>query len=272
MCIRDRTYNEAIKMNYKFIKYSISGHTAILMISRASALNAINRETLIEIDNALTEAETDEQVYTLIITGEGRAFAAGADILEMKDLNPEEALLFCELGSRLFRRIELLKKPVIAAVNGYALGGGCELALSCDIRIAADDARFGQPEVQLGIIPGFSGTVRLSRITGLAKAKEMIFTGEQIDAQEAFRTGLINRIVPVGTLMDEAKKLAKKIEKNAQLAIRHAKSSINRGIETDIETAIVNENTFFGLCFSSSDQKEGMNAFIEKRSPDFKQS
>ena len=188
----------------------------------------------------------------------------------MSNLNPDQAKKFSEAGSRLFRKIETLNKVVIAAVNGFALGGGCELAMACDFRIASVKAKFGQPEVGLGIIPGFSGTQRMARLIGLGRAKELIFTGEHIDAQEAYRIGLVNKVTEKENLLEETYIIAEKIKSNSRVAVKYAKESMNRGIETDIETGIAYENNIFGLCFASQDQKEGMNAFMEKRHPDFK--
>ncbi len=205
----------------------------------------------------------------MVVTGEGKAFVAGADIVEMKDKTSEEARVFAELGMRLFRKIELMEKPVIAAVNGFALGGGCELSMSCDIRLAGEKAKFGQPEVGLGITPGFGGTQRMSRLVGLAKAKELIFTAKMINAAEAEKIGLVNSVVPQEELMDKVMEMAKQIAQNSPMAVKYAKSAINRGYETDIETAMYIEKDIFGLCFASEEQTEGMTAFIEKRKPKF---
>lgn len=188
----------------------------------------------------------------------------------MNKLNPEQAKKFSEDGSRVFRKIETLNKVVIAAVNGFALGGGCELSMACDIRIASVKAKFGQPEVGLGITPGFSGTQRLARLVGAGRAKELIFTGGHIGAEEAYRIGLVNKVTEIENLMEETYKLAVKIKSNSGIALRYAKESINRGTETDIETGIAYESNIFGLCFASEDQKEGMTAFLEKKHPKFK--
>jgi enoyl-CoA hydratase len=187
----------------------------------------------------------------------------------MCNKNASEGKVFGELGAKVFRKIELLPKPVIAAVNGYALGGGCELALSCDIRIASEKARFGQPEVGLGITPGFSGTQRLPRVVGLGKAKELIYTGSAIKADEALKIGLVNNVVEQDQLLDTTLELAKKIASNAPLAISYAKEAINKGIETDIETGISIENNLFAMCFSTEDQKNGMKAFLNKEKTEF---
>lgn len=257
-------------MDFNDVLFKKDRNIGIISINRPNALNALNSNVLGELDNTVDMVIDDDDVHILIITGEGRAFVAGADISEMKDMNMFAARKFAEKGSKLFRKIELMEKPVIAAVNGFALGGGCELAMCCDLRIASTKAKFGQPEVGLGIIPGFAGTQRLSRIIGLGKAKELIFTTEMIDAEEAYRIGLVNKIVPGEELMDEAIAMANKIVSNGQIAVRFAKVAINRGIETDIETGMDIEKNLFGLCFATEDQKEGMEAFLEKRKPNYK--
>ena len=203
--------NRKSEVSFDNLSISRDGNVRILTISRPYALNALNISLLDELDKAISLVESDKQIKVLIITGEGKAFVAGADISEMKNFTSEEGRKFGELGSSVFRKIELLDKPVIAAVNGFALGGGCELAMSCDIRIASEKARFGQPETGLGITPGFSGCVRLPRIVGLSRAKEMIFTGEMIGAEEAERIGLVNRVVPADDLMNVALDIALKI-------------------------------------------------------------
>lgn len=238
-------------------------------INNPKALNALNAEVLAELEAAFDQLEADDNVKIIVLTGEGKAFVAGADIAYMRDLDAYHAKKFSENGARVFRKIETLNKVVIAAVNGYALGGGCELAMACDIRIASETAKFGQPEVGLGIIPGFSGTQRLSRLVGLGKAKELIFTGSHIDAQEAFRIGLVNKVTEKDKLLEETYKLAERIISNSRVAVGLAKEVINRGIETDIETGIDYESNVFGLCFATGDQKEGMSAFLEKRHPKF---
>ncbi|EOD00318.1 short-chain-enoyl-CoA hydratase [Caldisalinibacter kiritimatiensis] len=246
------------------------GNVAILSINRPKALNALNTSVLEELNQAINTIEKDEEIYVVVITGEGKAFVAGADITEMKDKTPEEAREFANLGLEVFRKIELMEKPVIAAVNGFALGGGCELAMSCDIRVAGEKAKFGQPEVGLGITPGFAGTQRLARLVGAAKANELIFTGDMISAAEAEKIGLVNKVVSQEELMEKAMDLANKIASKGQLAVRYSKKAINRGIETDIETGMALERELFALCFATEDQKEGMTAFVEKRKPNFK--
>lgn len=238
-------------------------------INNPKSLNSLNAEVLSDLEHAFDQIKNDEEIAVVILTGEGKAFVAGADIAYMNNLNASEAKKFGEDGSRIFRKIETLDKVVIAAVNGFALGGGCELCMSCDIRIASSKAKFGQPEVGLGITPGFSGTQRLPRIVGTGIAKELIYTGNIIDAQEAFRIGLVNKVVEPEMLMEEANKMAKKIKSNSRVAVKYSKEAINTGIETDIETGIKYESNIFGLCFASEDQKEGMTAFIERRPANF---
>ena len=256
-------------MEFQNLLYKKEGSIGILSINNPKSLNALNLAIFKEINTAIDMVEADEEVNVLIITGEGKAFVAGADIEEMKNLNVEEAKKFGKIGSDVFRKIELMEKPVIAAVNGFALGGGCELAMSCDIRIASEKAKLGLPEVSLGITPGFSGTLRLPRLVGIAKAKELIFTGNIISAKDAEKMGLVNRVVPQEELMNITLKLANKIASVAQIAVKYSKVSINSGIETDIETGMAMENDVFGLCFATEDQREGMTAFIEKRKPVF---
>ena len=241
----------------------------ILSINRPKALNALNTNLLTELNRAIDMACKDNEVDVMVITGEGKAFIAGADISEMKSMMAEDARDFSKLGNALFRKIELMEKPVIAAVNGFALGGGCELAMGCDIRIAGEKAKFGQPEVSLGITPGFGGTQRLSRLVGIAKAKELIFTGKIIDAEAAEKIGLVNEVVPQEELMDRAMEMAKKISSASKSAIKYSKAAINRGFETDIETGLDMERDLFALCFATFDQKEGMEAFLQKRKPKF---
>jgi len=257
-------------MEYKHLILSLDGNVGILTISRPKALNALNTEVLQELETALDELANDENVYVIVLTGEGKAFVAGADVAEMKDMTPEEAKEFAEKGCRVFRKLETIDKPVIAAVNGYAFGGGCELAMACDIIIAGEQAKFGLPEVGLGITPGFGGTQRLPRIVGTKIAKEIIFTGGTIGAQEAQRIGLVNKVVPPNTSLQTAIEIGKIIASKGQVAVRNAKVAIDRGIETDIEKGIEIENQLFAKCFESDDQKEGMTAFLEKRKPNFK--
>lgn len=242
---------------------------AIVTISRPKALNALNTETLTELDHVLDQIEDSDEVLAVILTGAGeKSFVAGADISEMKDKNVIEARKFGILGNKVFRRLELLEKPVIAAVNGFALGGGCEISMACDIRIASSNARFGQPETGLGITPGFGGTQRLARLVGMGMAKELIYTAKNIKADEALRIGLVNKVVEPGELMNTAKELANTIAKNAPIAVKLSKQAINRGIQCDIDTALSFESEAFGECFSTEDQKDAMTAFVEKKKPE----
>jgi len=237
---------------------------AYITINRPDALNALNLDVLAELEQAVEQAEKDPSALVLIITGEGRAFVAGADISQMKDFTPDEARAFGEYGNKVFTKIESLAKPVIAAVNGFALGGGCELCMACDIRIASEKAKFGQPEVGLGITPGFGGTQRLPRIVGMSKAKELIFTAQNIGADEALRIGLVSQVVPGDELMNAAADMAGKIAKNAQIAVRESKAAINKGMQCDIVTGTAFESQAFALCFSTEDQKDAMTAFVNK--------
>lgn len=257
-------------MLYENILLTRHEDIAVLTINRPKALNALNSATLEEIFNALGEIEKDSTIKVLILTGSGeKAFVAGADIAQMMDFNSLEARTFARLGQATFRKIELLPQPVIAAVNGFALGGGCELAMACDIRLAGENAKFGQPEVNLGLTAGFGGTQRLPRLVGLGRASELLFSGEILDAQEAYRIGLVNQYYPLENLMVESIALAKKIASKAPVAVQLSKSAVQRGINMDLEDAIAYEAEVFGLIFSTKDQTEGCKAFMEKRKPDF---
>lgn len=254
---------------FKNIKYEVKENIGFLTINKPEVLNALDAEVLDEIDQAVDMVNSDENVKVLIVTGEGRAFVAGADIGAQSVLNAESGRNWGRNGSAIFRKLELLGVPTIAAVNGFALGGGCELAMACDMIIASEKAKFGQPEVSLGITPGFSGTQRLPRKVGVAKAMEMILTGDMIRAEEAFGIGLVNKVVAPENLMDEAIELAKRIMKNGPIAVKYSKAAINRGVEMDLDSAIALENEMFALCFATQDQKEGMKAFLEKRDAEF---
>ena len=253
-------------MELKNVLLEKEEHLAIVTINRPKALNALNSETLKDLDVVIDDLEKDNNIYAVILTGAGeKSFVAGADISEMKDLNEEQGKEFGILGNKVFRKLEDLNKPVIAAISGFALGGGCEIAMACDIRIASEKALFGQPEVGLGITPGFGGTQRLARIVGLGKAKEIIYTAQNIKVDEAYRIGLVNKVVPLENLMDEAKAMASKIIANAPIAVKLCKDAINRGMQVDIDKAVMIEAEDFGKCFSTEDQKEGMTAFLERR-------
>lgn len=257
-------------MELKNLILEKEGHLAIVTINRPKALNALNSDTLKDLDAVLEDLEQDSNIYSVILTGAGeKAFVAGADISEMKDLSEEEGRNFGFLGNKVFRRLEKLDKPVIAAISGFALGGGCELAMACDIRIASEKAKFAQPEAGLGITPGFGGTQRLPRLVGEGKAKELIYTCAMVKADEALRIGLVNKVVPLESLMEEAKAMANTIMANAPIAVKLCKDAINRGMQVDIDTAIEIEADDFGKCFATEDQKEGMTAFIDKRAKNF---
>jgi len=257
-------------MNYNLLEISIEASICTLTLNNPASLNALNSQMLDELNNALDQISKNDNIRVLVITGAGRAFVAGADISQMSGMSEEEALEFGRKGSLVFRKIETLPIPVIAAVNGFALGGGCELAMACDIRVASDKAKFGQPEVTLGITPGFSGCVRLTKIAGAGFAKEMIFTGKIIESAEALRIGLVNYVTSPDELIPAVTALAQKIAENAPVALKNAKDAINFAIDEDIETAIGYENIKFAECFNTEDQKEGMGAFLEKRKPVFK--
>ncbi len=243
---------------------------AELVINRPKQLNALNSETLEEIGQAIDLVQADETVRVLIITGSGeKSFVAGADIKEMKDKNPMEASEFSQLGNAVFQKIATLRQPVIAAVNGFALGGGCELALACDIRYASENAVFGQPEVGLGIIPGFGGTQRLARLVGPGHAKELIFTGSNIKADEALNIGLVNKVVAPEELKDAVTKLAERIAKQAPFAVENAKTAINQGLDMPLEQGLYLEAVSFGNHFATEDQKNGMADFINKEKTTF---
>ncbi|MEZ5537121.1 MAG: enoyl-CoA hydratase-related protein [Thiolinea sp.] len=242
-----------------------------LTLNRPQQLNALNATMLDEINAVVAELETTPQARVLLVTGAGdKAFAAGADISGMADKNMVEGQQFGRKGQRVFRRLETLPFPVIAVVNGYALGGGCELAMSCDWILAADSAQFGQPEVALGVTPGFGGTQRLPRLVGRGRAMEMAVTGVRLDAQTASDWGLVNRVYPAEELMAAALKMAHTITRQAPFAVEMCKQVIHRGENMELETACVLEEQVFGMCFATEDQKEGMSAFVEKRKAVFK--
>jgi len=256
-------------MDYNFLKIENEGGITVLKISAPKSLNALNSTILKELGHFVENIDTCA-TRVLIITGDGeKSFVAGADISEMANLDEKQGYEFGKLGAKVFRCIETLPIPVIAAVNGFALGGGCELAMSCDIRISSNKAKFGQPEVGLGIIPGFSGTYRLPKLIGQGYAKEMIYTGKVIRADEALRIGLVNAIYEPQELMPAAIEMAKKMLNNAPVAISLAKQSINDNYDLDAKDSLELENKLFGKCFSTKDQKEGMAAFLEKRNANF---
>lgn len=254
---------------YNYIKIEERDCVVVLTISAPKSLNALNSAILEEMNHFLDHFDCNKY-HCLIVTGDGeKSFVAGADISEMANLNVPQGQTFGSRGASVFRKIETLHVPVIAAVNGFALGGGCELAMACDIRICSDNARFGQPEVGLGIIPGFSGTVRLARLVGMGMAKQLIYTGKAIKADEALRIGLVNAVVPQAELMDKALELANQIAANAPLAVKAAKLCINDEYDMPMDDAIMYESGIFGRCFATEDQKNGMKAFLNKEKPVF---
>ncbi len=248
------------------ILFTKKGQIAIALIDRPKALNALNSEVLEDLNTLVDTVLADEEIRVLVLSGSGeKAFVAGADIGEMSELTKAEGEAFGKKGNDVFRRIETLPIPVIAAINGYALGGGCELSMACDIRICADTAVFGQPETGLGITPGFGGTQRLSRLVGPGMAKQLIYSAKNIKADEALRIGLVNAVYPQDELMPAAEKLAETIARNAPIAVRACKRAINEGLELPMDEAVQIEEELFGSCFETADQKEGMAAFLEKR-------
>ena len=248
----------------EYILYEVNGAVGKITINREKALNALNSQVLEELDATLDAVNQDE-VRCLILTGAGtKSFVAGADIGEMSTLTKAEGEAFGTKGNDVFRKLETFPIPVIAAVNGFALGGGCEIAMSCDIRICSDNAVFGQPEVGLGITPGFGGTQRLARLVGAGMAKQMIYTARNIKADEAYRIGLVNAVYPAEELMAQAEKMAAGIAKNAPIAVRNCKKAINEGLDVDMDKAIVIEEKLFGDCFETEDQKYGMAFFLDK--------
>ncbi|MDD7438125.1 MAG: enoyl-CoA hydratase-related protein [Bacteroidales bacterium] len=254
---------------YQTILIEVSGALCTITLNRPSVLNALSSQVLLELSEALDWIQAHSDIRVLVLTGAGRSFVAGADIAEMSQFTPEEALNFGRMGASVFRKLELLPIPVIGAINGFALGGGCELAMACDIRYASESAKFGQPEVGLGISPGFSGTQRLPRLVGVGIASELIFTGRIIRAEEALAIGLVNRVVTADELMTATYALAEEILTKSPSAVFASKQAIQRGLQTDIDTGIAIENYLFSHCFSSDQQKEGMAAFMENRKPNF---
>jgi enoyl-CoA hydratase len=259
-------------MTYKNItlEHAENGKVGVLTINRPQALNALNAETLDEIAQAVARVGQDAAVRVLVITGAGeKAFVAGADIAEMKNMSALDAQTFSEKGQRVMQAVEALAVPAIALVNGYALGGGCELAMSCDWIIASDRAVFGQPEVTLGIPPGFGGTQRLARLVGRARALELVVTGRSIKSDEALRIGLVSEIVPAGELMEKGLAIARLIAAKAPVAVRVAKQAVQRGLDVDLANGCVLETSLFALAFGTADRQEGMTAFLEKRAAKF---
>ena len=258
-------------MNYENILFEIHDGVGVMTFNRPKALNALNASTLDEVADVIRRVARDDAIRVLVFTGAGdKAFVAGADINEFLGFNPLSALRFAERGQRLFFDIEQLPKPVIACVNGFALGGGLEISMSCDFIYASDKARFGQPEINLGLLPGFGGTQRLSRLVGRAKAKEMCMTGEMIDAQQAKELGLVAKVFPADQLIDETMKVARSLASKSMAALRSIKKVVDCGADVDLRNGCALEAEAFGVCFGMEDMREGVSAFLEKRKPQFK--
>jgi len=257
-------------LEFDNLRYEREDFIVTLTVNRPKVLNALNQKTLTELQRAFFNFQHDADARVMILTGEGdRAFVAGADIAAMSTMSQAEAEEFARVGQRLTTFIESIPKAVIAAVNGFALGGGCELAMACDFILASDNASFGQPEVNLGLIPGFGGTQRLARVVGRANAKQLIFTGDIIKSDRALSLGLANAVFPQAELMDEARKMARKIAKRGPLAVGAAKRSLNRGYDLALEVGLEFESMLFGSMFKTEDMREGTKAFLEKRKPTF---
>jgi enoyl-CoA hydratase len=257
-------------MAYDNLLFEVSDKIARITFNRPNVLNALNRKTMDELGDCLKKVRADDDIRVLILTGAGeKAFVAGADINELSQQTPVNGREFTLYGQEIFHRLETLGKPVIAAINGFALGGGCELALACTLRVAGRNAKLGQPEVKLGIVPGYGGTQRLPRLCGKGVAHELILTGEMISAEEALRVGLVNRVVEPGELLATAEAIAKKIIANAPLAVKYALEAVERGMEMPQEEGLYLEATLFGLICATQDMREGTRAFLEKRSPKF---
>ena len=256
-------------MDLETILFSKEKNIALIKFNRPNVLNAINFRVMEELNQVIDDCANDNEIHVVIITGEGKAFAAGADLQELEKCGVQEAKIASKRGIDVFRKIELLNKPVIAAINGFALGGGCELAMACDIRIASEKAKFGQPEIKLGIIPGFGGTQRLTRLIGRGRSKLLNYTGDIINADIAQQYGLVDKVVVPEELMVFCISLGAKISALSPLAMKAAKTAINQGIEMDIDKGMALENHLFADCFSTEDAKEGIQAFLEKRPAKF---
>ncbi|HEV7587594.1 MAG TPA: enoyl-CoA hydratase-related protein [Longimicrobium sp.] len=255
---------------YSNLLLDVSDRIAVLSVNRPDKLNALNEQTIRELGEAIDEITRRDDVGGVILTGVGeKAFVAGADIAELATMGPVDGIDVSRLGQQVFRRIELSRKPVIAAVNGFALGGGCELALACHLRIASENAQFGLPEVKLGIIPGYGGTLRLPRIVGKGRALELMLTAQFIKADEAYRIGLANRVVPLAELMDVARKTMQTILANGPVAVGLAIECTTRGMEMSVDDGLALESNLFGLLAATTDMREGMSAFLEKRKAAF---
>ena len=257
-------------MNYEFLTFAVADRIATITVNRPDKLNALNDATILELGRAIDQVRWRDDVAGAIVTGAGRAFVAGADIAELSSQTPGVAKARAQQGQAVFRRFETSPKPVIAAVNGFALGGGCELALACHIRIASDKAKFGLPEVKLGTCPGFGGTQRLSRLVGKGRAIQLITTAEMIDAAEAHRIGIANKVVPGEELIGAATEMMRTILANGPLAVAVAMEAVDRGLEMSLDEGMVLEANHFALLAATEDMQEGMKAFLEKRAPEFR--
>jgi enoyl-CoA hydratase len=257
-------------MPFKFLTLEVADRVATLTVNRPDKLNALNDATIAELGLAIDQIRVDDSIGGAILTGAGRAFVAGADISELSNQTPVSAKARARAGQDVFRRFETCPKPVIAAVNGFALGGGCELAMSCHIRLASDAAKFGQPESKLGLLPGYGGTQRLARLIGKGRATQLLLTGEMIDAAEAYRIGLVNKIFAADALMNEARTMMKTILANGPLAVALCIEAIDRGLQMSLEEGLILEANHFGLLAATDDMREGTRAFLEKRAPAFK--
>jgi enoyl-CoA hydratase len=259
-----------VSANFENITYEVKGSIAYITMNRPKVMNALNRRTVEELNSAFHAAKEDATVKGIILTGTGeKAFIAGADIAELSAIDSDKAGEFSAKGQEVLSFIETLGKPVIAAVNGFALGGGCETAMACTIRIAAENAMFGQPEVKLGIIPGYGGTQRLPRLVGKGRALQLILTGDLIGAQDAHRIGLVDEVVPGADLMPRCEAILKQINANAPIAIRYAIDAVNKGVDTDLTSGLTLEAKYFALAAATEDKKEGTSAFVQKRAPQF---
>ena len=256
-------------MSYELLTFAVADRIATITVNRPDKLNALSDATIAELGRAIDEARDRDDVAGVLLTGAGRAFVAGADIAELSSQSSAEAKRRSRRGQEVFRRFETSPKPTVAAVNGFALGGGCELAMACHVRIASEQAKFGQPEVKLGIVPGYGGTQRLPRLVGKGRAMQLLLTGEMIDAQEAYRIGLVNRVVPAAELIGAAEGMLRQMLANAPLAVALCAEAVDRGLEMGLEEALVFEANQFGLLASTQDVSEGMRAFLEKRAPAF---
>jgi enoyl-CoA hydratase len=257
-------------MPFKFLTLEVAGRVATLTVNRPDKLNALNDATIAELGLAIDQIRVDDSIGGAILTGAGRAFVAGADISELSNQTPVLAKARARAGQDVFRRFETCPKPVIAAINGFALGGGCELAMACHIRLASDAAKFGQPESKLGLLPGYGGTQRLARLVGKGRANQLLLTGEMIDAAEAYRIGLVNKVVAADALMNEARTMMMMILANGPLAVALCIEAIDRGLQMSLEEGLILEANHFGLLAATDDMREGTRAFMEKRAPAFK--